>query len=98
MEHCRDRIQDALEDNEEDRLLEEAEVMAREAGEYLVENDNAEDDIEGEDHALQILLNMRGYFIADTDIFIIHCILSNKHLQHFVLLNVIVDNKKIFTK
>ena len=61
MEHCRDRIQDALEDNEEDRLLEEAEVVAREAGEYLVQNDNAEGDIEGEDYALQILLNMRGY-------------------------------------
>ena len=61
LEHCRDRIQDALENNEEDRLLGEAEVMAREAGEYLVENDNAEDDIEGEDYALQILLNMRGY-------------------------------------
>ena len=35
--------------------------MAREAGEYLVQNNNAEGDIEGEDYALQILLNMRGY-------------------------------------
>ena len=48
--HCRQRIQDAADDVKHDRILEEEDVMSREAGEFLndgdlAENENAEDEI-----------------------------------------------------
>ena len=64
MDHCRQRIQDAVDDIGDNRLLEE-DAMAREVGEIndgdLVENKNANDGIEGDKNAFQILLNMRAY-------------------------------------
>ena len=64
MDHCRQRIQDAVDDIGDNRLLEE-DAMAREVGEIndgdLVENKNANDKIEGDNNAFQILLNMRAY-------------------------------------
>ena len=64
MDHCRQRIQDAVDDIGDNRLLEE-DAMAREVGEIndgdLVENKNANDEIEGDKNAFQILLNMRAY-------------------------------------
>ena len=48
--HCRQRIQDAVDDVKNDRVLEEEDVMSSEAGEFLndgdlAENENAEDEI-----------------------------------------------------
>ena len=64
MDHCRQRIQDAVDDIGDNRLLEE-DAMAREVGEIndgdLVENENANDEIEGDNNAFQLLLNMRAY-------------------------------------
>ena len=64
MDHCCQRIQDAVDDIGDNRLLEE-DAMAREVGEIndgdLVENKNANDGIEGDKNAFQILLNMRAY-------------------------------------
>ena len=62
MDHCHQRIQNAVDDIEDNGILEEEDAMAREAGEindgYLVENEIADDRIEGDNYALQILLNM----------------------------------------
>ena len=64
MDHCCQRIQDAVDDIGDNRLLEE-DAMAREVGEIndrdLVENENANDEIEGDNNAFQSLLNMRAY-------------------------------------
>ena len=47
---------------EDNRILEEDDVMARKAGEIddgdLVENENVDDEIEGSNYAFLILLNM----------------------------------------
>ena len=64
MDHCRKRIQDAVDDMEDDRIFEEEEAMAREASEIPILNDGdlvEDDEVEGDDYALQILLNMRAY-------------------------------------
>ena len=51
MDHCRQRIQDAVHDIEDNRILEEEPAIATEAGEI---ND-------GDLNTFQILLNMRVY-------------------------------------
>ena len=47
MDRCRQRIQDAVDDIEGNRIYEEEDAMAREAGEIndvdLVENENVDD-------------------------------------------------------
>ena len=61
MDHCRQRIQDDVDDIEDNRILEE-DAMSEEADEIndgdLVENENVDDEIEGNNYAFQILLNM----------------------------------------
>ena len=49
--HCLQRIQDAVDDVQHDRILEEEDVMSSEAGEFLndgdlAENENVDDEIE----------------------------------------------------
>ena len=55
---------DAVDDIGDNRLLEE-DAMAREVGEIndgdLVENKNANDEIDGDNNAFQLLLNIRAY-------------------------------------
>ena len=65
MGHSRLRIQDAVDDIEDNRILkEEEDVMGREAGEIndgdLVENENVDDEIEGDDYASQTLVSIRA--------------------------------------
>ena len=64
----RQRIQDAVDDIEDTRILEEEDAMAREAGEIndgdLVENENVEYEIQGDNYAFQILVNMTAHGIA----------------------------------
>ena len=52
MDYCRQRNWDAVEDN---RILKEEFVMAREGGEIndgdLIENENADDEMEGDNYA-----------------------------------------------
>ena len=63
MDRCCQRIQDTVDNIGDNRLLEE-DAMAREVGEIndgdLVENENANDEIEGDNNAFQLLLNMRA--------------------------------------
>ena len=65
MDHCRQRIQDAADDIEDNRILEEEDAMAWEAGEindgYLIENENVADEIEGNNYAFQIILNTTAH-------------------------------------
>ena len=65
MGHSRLRIQDAVDDIEDNRILkEEEDVMGREAGEIndgdLVEDENVDDEIEGNTYAFQTLLRIRA--------------------------------------
>ena len=63
MDHCLQRIQDAL--NIEDNRIPKEDAMAREAGEIndgdLVENKNEDDERDGNNCTFPILLNMRAY-------------------------------------
>ena len=58
-------IHDAVDDIEDNWILEEEDAIAREAGEIndgdLVENENADHEIEGDNYAFQIHLNTRAY-------------------------------------
>ena len=61
----RQRIRDAVDDIEDNRILEEEDAMAREAGEIndgdLVENKDVDDKTEGNNYTFQILVNMRAF-------------------------------------
>ena len=65
MDYFRQRIEDTADDIGDNRILEEEDAIAREAGEIndgdIVENENANDEIEGDKNAFQILPNVDGY-------------------------------------
>ena len=64
-DQCRHRIQDAVDDIENNRILEYEDAMAWEAGKIndgdLVDNENVDDEREGDNNAFQILLVMTAH-------------------------------------
>ena len=55
MDHCRKRIQDAVDDIENNRILKE-DAMPGEAGRDIIDNENADDKVDGDGKATQELL------------------------------------------